>query len=215
MHHSNIQRWMMNEMIMLPFKRGKMKRKNEKGQGRKPCCPTDVEHDLAVWVLEQRDKHVPISTRLLRAKAMSLMSSSDKTFKACESWARRFRRRHNLVLRAGTSIAQKLPKDLEEKLSHFPESIRQVRANSDIPYHLIGNMDETPVFFDMVPPRTLESTKSKKKRVTAVLAFTATGSMLSPMIIFKGKKHHDLSLMFKGRDPPLLFFSRRHGWMSV
>ena len=60
-----------------------------------------------------------------------------------------------------------------------------------------GNMDETPVYMDMVPSKTVDvkggktikirTTKSEKSRVTAALSCTAAGNMLPPMIIFKDK----------------------------
>ena len=59
-------------------------------------------------------------------------------------------RRHNLVLRAKTSIAQQLPMDLENKLGELRRQVNHVRQNGDFPYELIGNMDETPVYMDAV-----------------------------------------------------------------
>ena len=57
-------------------------------------------------------------------------------------------------------------------------------------------MDETPVFFDTVPSKTVDrrgkksikvrTTRSEKRRITAVLSCTSTGKILPPMIIFKG-----------------------------
>ena len=65
------------------------------------------------------------------------------------------------------------------------------------PRSLVGNMDETPAFFDMVPSKSICKTGSEecivrtsgceKKHVTIVLSATADGKMLPPMIIFKGK----------------------------
>ena len=58
-------------------------------------------------------------------------------------------------------------------------------------------MDETPMYFDIVPSRTIvkkgvkevrvRTTGAEKRRVTVVLACTASGKTLPPMIIFKGK----------------------------
>ena len=89
-----------------------------------------------------------------------------------------------------------LPADLEEKMARFRQDVYHVRQNGDFSYDLIANMDETPVFFDMVPSCVVEkigeksvrvrSTNSDKRRITAVLACTASGKMLPPMIIFKG-----------------------------
>jgi len=59
-------------------------------------------------------------------------------------------------------------------------------------------MDETPVYFDMPGSQTVDkkgkkevrirSTGAEKRRFTVVLACTAAGVMLPPMIIFKGKR---------------------------
>ena len=58
--------------------------------------------------------------------------------------------------RAKTSIAQELPKDLENKISEFRRQVKYVRENGDFPYQVIGNMDETPVYMDMVPSKTVD-----------------------------------------------------------
>ena len=89
-------------------------------------------------------------------------------------------RRSNLVLRARTSMAQTLPSDLENKIAQFRQVVHEMRLNGDFEYDLIANMDETPVFFDMVPSKTVDTkgkksirvrtTKSEKQRITAVLS---------------------------------------------
>ena len=127
-------------------------------------------------------------------KALSLIKPIIPSFKASEGWARGFLQRNNLVLRAKTSIAQMLPADLEEKIARFRQDVCYIRINGDFDYDLIANMDETPVYFDMVPSRTVDrkgkksikvrTTKSEKRRITAVLACSSTGKMLPPMLIF-------------------------------
>lgn len=57
-------------------------------------------------------------------------------------------------------------------------------------------MDETPIFLDMVPSKSIDkkgkksirirTTKSEKRRTTAVLACTSNGETLPPMTILKG-----------------------------
>ena len=64
------------------------------------------------------------------------------------------------------------------------------------PRSLIGNMDETHAFFDMIPAKCTCKTISKecvvqtsgceKKHVTTILPAVADSKMLPPMIIFKG-----------------------------
>ena len=63
----------------------------------------------------------------------------------------------------------------------------------------VGNMDETPLWFDMPSSRSYDfqgvksipaKTAGKEKlRYTVVLSAMANGSKLAPMVIFKGLKH--------------------------
>lgn len=66
------------------------------------------------------------------------------------------------------------------------------------PKEIIGNMDETLLYFDMIRSWSLEkrgggakevrvkSTGVQKQHITIILACTGDGRMLPPMIIFKG-----------------------------
>ncbi len=192
-HHKNAQRWLKEDYDKVKITR-RSKCKNKKGQGRKVSYPLDVEEALYKWVLEKREvDNVPISSFALKTKALSLIRPILPNFKASDGWLRGFRMRYNLVMRARTSIAQMLPADLESKVCNFRQQVKFVRQNGDFDYAYIENMDETPVYMDMVPSRTIDkkgkkvrTTKSEKCRVTAVLACTATGDMLPPMIVFKG-----------------------------
>ena len=91
-----------------------------------------------------------------------------------------------------TSLCQKLPSQLESKiLSFYSECARKI---GKYPLPLVDNMDETPVFYDMVPKKslvqkgqksvTIQTSGSEKRHVTVVLTVAADGFMLPPMIIF-------------------------------
>ena len=100
--------------------------------------------------------------------------------------------------RAKTSIQQKLPKELEDKLGKFVENVKALREAHKFSSDMIINMDETPLYFDMPSSHTvskkglrevrIRSTGAEKRRLTVILACTAAGSMLPPMVIFKGKR---------------------------
>ena len=65
-------------------------------------------------------------------------------------------------------------------------------------------MDETPVYFYMVPSRTIDrkskksvrTTKPEKKRVTASLSYAARGHLLPPMTILKGTTKQSIQNMY-------------------
>lgn len=87
--------------------------------------------------------------------------------------------------------------DLEVKTNAFFDYFTNtILQNPDIPETLIINMDETPVFLDMVGNSTLDfqgakevlinTTGNEKQRITVALAVSSAGTKLKPMIIFKG-----------------------------
>ena len=119
-------------------------------------------------------------------------------FQAINGWVAGFMKRHDLSLRAKTSLAQRLPKDLEEKIESFHKFVVEKREEDEFDDNLIINMDETPVYFNLVPGKTvnekgaksvlIRTTGNEKRHFTVVLAVSANGDVLPPMIIFKGKR---------------------------
>ena len=134
---------------------------------------------------------------MIRLKPLSLIKNTHPNFKASDGWVRKFMKRNSLVLRVRTHINQNLPKDIEEKIEKFREEVTKIRENSDYPFEYICNMDETPVFLDLVPNKVVDqkgkktvhvrTTNSEKNCITATLCCTAAGKLLPPYIIFKGK----------------------------
>ena len=148
------------------------------------------------WLLCMREWHLCVSTQMLYDKAKAAITQHNPSLQASERWLRKFMRRHSIVLRAMISVAQKLPKDLKLKIETFYKDVQMLRENGKYSKEMIGNMDETPLYFDMIPSRSLEkrgamevrvkSTGAQKQHITVVLACTGAGKMLPPMIIFKG-----------------------------
>ena len=133
----------------------------------------------------------------LQEKAKKVIRPHNPLFAASRGWVEKFFTRHRLSLRNRTSVSQKIPQQLEGVLTKFYEDAGRFMRIGKYPRSLVGNMDETPAFFDMVPVKSICKTGSKecivrtsgceKKHVTIVLSATADGKMLPPMIIFKGK----------------------------
>lgn len=102
--------------------------------------------------------------------------------------------RHSLFMR---SVSQKLPPQLESKLESFLNEIRILRTQDMYPLDLIINMDETPMYFDMLPGKTItkkgtkevrvRSSGADKRKLTVVLSCTVNGNFLPVVAIFKGK----------------------------
>ena len=118
-------------------------------------------------------------------------------FKATNSWCHRFMRRNKLVMRQKTKIAQKLPDDLDDKVVDFHTYVINLRKKHGYELSQIINMDETPMFFDMLGNSTVnksgertvfvKTTGHEKQHFTVVLACCADGSKLKPLVIIKRK----------------------------
>lgn len=73
----------------------------------------------------------------------------------------------------------------------------------DYPRSLVGNVNEIPLYFDMIHTKgnasrecIIRSSGSEKKHVTVVLSATADGALLPPMLIFKGETVGNKSKIF-------------------
>ena len=130
----------------------------------------------------------------LRAKEFS----SNPEFKASIGWYNNYKRRHTVSMRAKTTLAQRLPADMEEKIIEFHRFVLRAHRRHD--YQLSHILDETPTRFELPATRTLEFTGNRtvpilscggdKQSFTVVLAVKANGEKLPPKVIFKGVRQH-------------------------
>ena len=163
------------------------------------------DKEILGWVLAQRDLNLSMSVESIQAYARQVVNSKrpEAKFIASRNWAVHFMNRHSLVLRSKTSIAQKLPAHLEEKTDSFISFIRQKTEEYEIDERDIVNVDETPAYFNMVYNKrvaqkgqnsvVVRTTSGEKRHTTIVMGISASGDVLPPMVIFKGKRELKLS----------------------
>uniref|UniRef100_A0A8C5QH03 HTH CENPB-type domain-containing protein n=1 Tax=Leptobrachium leishanense TaxID=445787 RepID=A0A8C5QH03_9ANUR len=162
-----------------------------------------LEAELHTWVMECRQNGYCVTRMGIRLRALH-MAKDDKlkapgieNFVASAGWCTRFMNRFGLCLRQRTKISQKLPKDLDEKVMSFHSFIIKQRRIHNYDLGDIGNMDETPMTFDLPSNKTvaslgektifLRTTGNERKHFTVVLSCLANGTKLRPVIIFKRK----------------------------
>ncbi|KAJ1166030.1 hypothetical protein NDU88_006440 [Pleurodeles waltl] len=185
-----------------------------------------LETELHKWVMECHQNGYCVTRMGIRLRALQ-MAKDDKlkapgieNFVASAGWCTGFMNRYGLCLRQRTKISQKLPKDLDEKVMSFHSFIIKQRKIHNYDLGDIGNMDETPMTFDLPSNRTVASLRNKtvllrttgneKNHFTVVLSCLANGTKLRPVIIFKRK-----TLPKKVNFPPRITV-RAHvkGWMD-
>ena len=198
------------------------KRTRSQRVGVKPRWP-ELETKVTEWVLDKRLNGIGLSGTMIRLKAKLMAKDMPpdqvEGFTGCTSWLYRFMKRRCLVIRQKTKVAQRLPHEFEEKIMSFQRMMIRMRQENEYEMQHIGNMDETPMNFDMPPSRTvhpvgektilIKTTGNEKNHFTVVLCCLADGTKLKPMIIFKRKT------MPKEDIPPgVLVHVHEKGWMD-
>jgi len=220
--HAQITRWINKEEEL----KNANIRSRRVGSGSRPSYPL-AENALKEWIVDLRNRGLGVTPSIIKSKMIELLShdfseqypNAAHEFKASDSWFNLLLKRHGFSLRRRTKIGQKLPQAVQAKVTDFHNFIKNVRTENNIDPSCIINLDETPIFFDMVGTMTVDyrgaktvhmrTTGNDKNRFTCVLAILADGTKLPPMVIFKGKR------LPKGDYPPdVVVRINKDGWMT-
>src|SRR6266498_448866 len=186
-----------------------------------------LETALVTWVKEKRKNQNAVSQYMIQMKARSLaqqrqwqiICSGIEFFAFSNKWLDGFMNQNNLSNHCRTTIAQRLPDDLIEQQQAFLAFIVYRRIQHDYPLALIGNMDETPVSFDLPSNTTIDELGARsvsirtigheKTNFTVILTCMADGTKLFPIIIFKLKN------IPQGNFPPkVIIRANQTGWIK-
>lgn len=205
--------------------------RNKRADRGKPAKWPNLEKRLKRWVEAQRQTGASVSTKMIldQARRIAKEMQEDKRkgieteetgdFTGASHWCFKFMKRNHLSMRTKTKLAQKMPKDYEEKVLAFHAHVIKTRKMMNFDLNQIGNMDEVPLTFDVPSNRTVDlkgiktvaikTSGHEKDHFTCVLACCADGTKLPPMLIFKRKT------MPKGKLPPGIFVHvQEKGWMD-
>ena len=203
-------------------------RKTLAGADRKPFNEL-VENQVLEWIYDRREKHLRVSCVLIMKKAKAIYDElpdpqKSESFVASRGWLEKFMRRHGLSLRRFTSIGQKDPQQLINRLVSYVIHARRMQMRCNFKASQIYAMDETPVWQDMVGTTTvskvgsqdvvLKSTGYEKTRVSVCLTARADETKLKPFIVFKEAKLEVaiLNQEFRGK---CILASSENKWMNT
>lgn len=192
------------------------------GAGR-PVISDKMEQLLLEWITDQRNKSVRVSRKLIQRKAKALfleLEGDSVDFHASEGWLSRFLRRNHYSLRKRTTVSQKTPDDLRQRVMDYVLYVDALKSNCAYRPSNIGAADETAVFIDPIQDTTIEKTGSKtisifatgyqKAKFTVMLSATADGTKLKPFICMKGRRTPKDLLDFK----TAIICMTENGWMN-
>ena len=193
-----LREWLQQEKYLNDMNNKKEKYRLE-GAGRLPDS-IEYEEKLLKWIGEQRRLGIGISTNDIIYKAFEFdKTMRDKKYKTLLEWCYQLLKRYSYSIRKITHVGQSIKSSSKEDYKHFLEIVYAIRKeNGDFKNNFnIFNMDETPIYFEMVSNKTIEKIGEKtvtivthgseRTRISLLLCISASGEKLPPLLVFKGK----------------------------
>lgn len=181
-----------------------------------------MEQATYYWFLQQRSKHVPLNTDVLREKAIFFHKQfcSDTTckFKASYGWAQKFNGRHQI--RNLAISGEKLSANIRA-VEPFKDSLLKTITEMGLTLDQLYNADESSLYWKMLPSKTLAANdetsalgrKVAKDRVAFMPCSNLTGSNRPALqIIGKSKRPR----CFRSRTLPknIVYCSSKSAWQN-
>ena len=176
----------------------------------------DLEEKLYEWVKTLRARQVPLPPSLIQFRAKRMAEEMNiSAFNASNGWYARFTRRNQVTARMlcgeGGDVDINDP-TLVDAMEALREKVAQY------PPENVYNMDETGLFYRMIPKYTVlcaheakdaRGTKPKKDRVTLIVCTNSTGTHKIPLLMV-GKAKQPAA--FKSQHLPLAYISQGKAW---
>ena len=221
-------------LVTLPEReRSPMHMRRVSGQRWLPTNALIVERKILDAVMAMRHKRLPVTMKQLRAVAIKF--TEKESFKASAKFALSFIKRWRLSQRARTTTKEistfKVSIAVLGWRAYFWKRMRRPDGNWVDPATL-WNMDETSVYLDMPPAKTLDmvgaksveiaTTRHEYTRVAVVLCCNRVGTMIDPLVIHKchkdAKKQNEVRRMFvqtnDGQDVCMYVTKNESGWLN-
>ena len=162
----------------------------------------DIDWDK-ISKYKNRKKGILVTTENIFQRILIIYSGSNFNMRKHALYQRiyRFIKRSNYSIRRGSNIGQMLPDNAFDLITDFLNEIykkRKISYNKELDLDCIVNLDETAITLNMPPKNTIQNKGDKtvmiktygqdKERVSIILAVSALGSKLPPLLIFKRKK---------------------------
>jgi len=201
---------------------------------KKPTVKTCYENDAEIlnFVDKLREQKKAVTTNMIMAKMLQLKPElKELKKKTLQKRVYRFLDRNNYSIRKASHVGQPLPlKALDLFYEFFRDIVRKrvqlgIYDNMD-DYDRIVNIDETPVYFEMITDKTInkkgvkvisvETKGNEKKLISCVLAVSAGGKKLIPTLIFKGGRDGNLETKYKNlevvKNKKIVIYFQSNAW---
>ena len=184
-------------------------------RAREPENP-DVDECVLKWFKQTREKNIPLSGTLVRAKAEEFAVSLGKNnFKASSGWLDGFKERNGISFKTVCGESSSVDQDAANE---WKKNIAQIIENTQDKD--IFNVDETGLFFKCTPAKTLafkgekcSGGKHSKDRITLLVGANMDGTEKLPLLMI-GKSRNPRC--FKNvKTKPIEYRSNVKAWMTA
>ena len=160
----------------------------------------DVEPQIVQFIMNMNKEGINVYTSNIIAELIRLKPEySSKNYNNLKHWCHNFRIRHNLSIRRATHVGQPIPETINDLIFIYLRKIIEMRNKYQInDLNCFINVDETPVYKEMIGPITIakkglksiiiNTNGSEKHRISALLSIIRDGNKLLPLLIFRVKK---------------------------
>ena len=178
--------------------------------------PMTDKQRIVAYIDKLRDEKIAVTSNMIIAKMLQIRPEfKNKSMRTLQSMCYRILKRNHYSLRKASHLGGPLPVKSLELFYDFFRDIIRTRQRLEIfdtkeDYDRLINIDETPIYFEMITDRTynkkgakvvsIETKGNEKKLITCVLACSASGKKLTPCLIFKGGKDGNLEFKYKNLD---------------
>ena len=166
-----IGRWVKNKTKLIEQFRKDPQARRIRPKFIESLLPEELENEILEWYKDLREKGCAVSGKFLARHALSIVDEYNEQlenqeswidFSASRMWLQRFLKRHSLSFRSKTRVGQQLPQDVELKHQEFLKRVTEaINALEITDNQFIVNADQTPVFFEAIPRRTIDSVGAK------------------------------------------------------
>ena len=150
-----IREWMKNEQKLSECSKS---RKRSSGGGRSVKFE-GIDIQLVEWINNERAEGLRLSRKRIQRKAMELYDEQEnktESFCASDGWLFKFLQRKHFSLRRRTTIAQKIPEDVKQKVMNYILFVDGLKDNCAYRASAVGAADETAIWIDPIQNTTID-----------------------------------------------------------
>lgn len=178
-----------------------------------------MEKSLYKWFLHMRNKKMPVSGLMLKAKALEIhdqIKENDRGFNASDGWLQKFKQRFGVRL---LKISGEKLSAQPQLVDPFKEKLRAKMEELSLCEDQLYNADESGLYWKQLPDKTYVSSleksapgaKMEKQRLTFMGCSNASGAHKLKLLVI-GKSKNPRS--FKNFTCPVNYKFSKSAWMS-